>query len=64
MFEKKVVKRTFGHKNKEVTGHWRKVHNEKLRNLHPSPNIIRVIKSREYETNGACGIHGRDEKFI
>jgi hypothetical protein len=45
MFENMVL-RIFGLKRDEVTGKWRKLHNEKLRNLYSSPNIVRVIKSR------------------
>jgi hypothetical protein len=40
------VLRIFGPKRDEVTGEWRKLHNEKLNDLHSSPNIVRVIKSR------------------
>jgi hypothetical protein len=46
VFEKRVLRRIFGPKRYEVTGEWRKLHNEKLRNLYSSPNIIRQIKSR------------------
>jgi hypothetical protein len=38
--------RVFGPKRDEVAGEWRKLHNEKLRDLYPSPSIIRIIKSR------------------
>jgi hypothetical protein len=38
--------RIFGPKRDEVTGGWRKLHNEELHNLYSSPSIIRVIKSR------------------
>jgi hypothetical protein len=41
-----VLRRIFGPKRDEVTGEWRKLHNEKLRDLYSSPNIIRIIKSR------------------
>jgi hypothetical protein len=37
----------FGPKNEEVVGGWKRLHNEKLHNLHASPNIIRVINSRK-----------------
>jgi hypothetical protein len=41
-----VLRRIFGPKRDEVTGDWRKLHNEELHNLNSSPSIIRVIKSR------------------
>jgi hypothetical protein len=41
VFEKHVVRRIFGQKRDEVTGDWRKLHNEELHNLYSSPNIIR-----------------------
>jgi hypothetical protein len=41
-----VLKRIFGPKREEVAGDWRRLHNEELRNLYASPNIIRVTKSR------------------
>jgi len=40
------VWRIFGPKRDKVTGEWRKLHNEELNDLHSSPNIVRVIKSR------------------
>jgi hypothetical protein len=36
----------FGPKRDEVTGEWRKLHNEELHDMYSSPNIVRVIKSR------------------
>jgi hypothetical protein len=44
-FENRVL-RIFGPKREEVTGEWRKLHNEDLNDLYFSPNTIRVIKSR------------------
>ena len=46
VFENRVLRRIFGSKRDEVTGEWKKLHNEKLNNLYSSPNIVRVIKSR------------------
>jgi hypothetical protein len=46
VFENRVLRRIFGPKSNEVTGEWRKLHNEELRNLYSSPSIIRIIKSR------------------
>jgi len=40
-----VIKLIFGPKRDEVKGEWRKIHNEKLNDLHCSPNFISVIKS-------------------
>ena len=41
-----MLRRIFGPKRDEVTGEWRKLHNEELNDLYSSPNIVRVIKSR------------------
>jgi hypothetical protein len=46
LFENRVLGRIFGPKGDEVTGEWRKLHNEELRDLYSSPSIIRIIKSR------------------
>jgi hypothetical protein len=45
-FENRVLRRIFGPKRDDMTGDWRKLHNEELHNLYSSPNIIRMIKSR------------------
>jgi hypothetical protein len=44
VFKDRVLKRIFGPKRNEVTGEWRKLHNEELRDLYSSPSIIRIIK--------------------
>jgi hypothetical protein len=46
MFENRVLRRIFGPKWDEVTGDWRKIHNEELNELYSSANIVRVMKSR------------------
>jgi hypothetical protein len=51
MFENRVL-RIFGLKRDEVTGGWRKLHNEELHNLYFSPSIIRMIKSRRMRWAG------------
>jgi len=46
MLESGVLRRIFGPKRDKETGEWRKLHNEELNDLHSSPNIFWVIKSR------------------
>ena len=46
MFENRVLRRIFGPRRDEVTGEWRRLHNEELNDLYSSLNIVRVIKSR------------------
>jgi hypothetical protein len=46
VLENSVMGRIFGPKRDEVTGDWRKLHNEELHKLYSSPNQIRMIKSR------------------
>jgi hypothetical protein len=46
VFEKRALRRIFGPKRDEVTGGWRKLHNEELHKLYSSPSIIRMIMSR------------------
>jgi hypothetical protein len=50
--ENRVLKRIFGPKSDEVTGGWRKLHNEELHNLYSSPTITRAIKSRRMRWAG------------
>jgi hypothetical protein len=46
VFENRDLRRIFGPKRDEVTGEWRKLHNEELHNLYSFPDIIRKVKSR------------------
>jgi hypothetical protein len=52
VFENRVLRRIFGPKRDEVTGEWRKLHNEGLNDLYCLPNIFRVIKSRKMRRAG------------
>jgi hypothetical protein len=51
-FENRVLRRIFGLKRDEVTGEWRKLHNEELHDLYSSPCIIRIIKGRRMRWSG------------
>jgi hypothetical protein len=46
IFENRVLRRIFGPKRGEVTGEWRKRHNEEINDLYSSSSIVRVNKSR------------------
>jgi hypothetical protein len=59
VFENRVLRRIFGPKRDEVTGEWRKLHNEELHGLYSSPSIIRIIKSRRMRLAGHVARMGR-----
>jgi hypothetical protein len=46
VFENRVLRKIFGQKGDEVTGEWRKLHNEELRDFYSSPSIIRIMTSK------------------
>jgi hypothetical protein len=46
VFENRVLRRIFGLKREDLTGEWRKLHNEELHKLYSSPNIIRIMNVR------------------
>jgi hypothetical protein len=52
VFENRVLKGIFGPKREDVTGEWRKLHNEELRGLYSLPSIIRIIKLRRVKWAG------------
>ena len=57
--ENRGLRRIFGPNRDEVTGEWRKRHNEELNDLYCSPNIFRMIKSRRMRWAGhVAGIVG------
>ena len=59
VFENRVLRRIFGSKRDEVTGEWRKLHNEELNDVYCSPNIVRVIKSKRMRLAGHVARMGK-----
>jgi hypothetical protein len=62
VFENMVPRRIFGPKRDEVTGEWRKLHNEELHNLYSSPDIIRQVKLRQMRWVAHVARMGEDRK--
>ena len=60
MFENRVLRRVFGPKRDEVTGEWRKLHNEELNDLYSLTNIVRLVKSRRMRWAGHVARMGED----
>jgi len=59
-FENRVLRKVFGPKRDEVTGEWRKLHNEELSGLYSLPNIVRMVKSRRMRRAGHVALMGED----
>jgi hypothetical protein len=64
VFENRVLRRIFGPKREEVTGDWRKVHNEELHNLYSSSSIIRMIKSKSMRWAGHVARMGEKRMHV
>ena len=60
VFENRVLRKVFGPKRDEVTGEWRKPHNEELNDLYSLPIIVQVIKSRRMRWAGHAARMGED----
>jgi hypothetical protein len=54
MFENNVLRGIFGPKRNEVTGEWRKLHNEERHDLYSSPSIIKIMKLRRMRVGHAA----------
>ena len=63
VFENRVLRRIFGSTWDEVTGGWRKLHNEELNDMYSSPKITRVIKSRRMRWTGHVTCMGIGEVY-
>jgi len=62
VFENMVLRRIFGSRRDEVTGDWRRLHNEELNDLYSSLNIVRVIKSRRLRWAGHVARMGEERR--
>jgi hypothetical protein len=62
VFESRVLRRVFGPKRDEVTGEWRKLHNEELNDLYSLPSIVRVVKSRRMRWAGHVARMGEERE--
>ena len=62
VFENMMLRRIFGPRRDEVTGEWRRLHNEELNDLKPSPNIVRVIKWRRMRWAGHVARMGEERE--
>jgi hypothetical protein len=58
VFDNRVLRGRIGAKRSEVTGEWRKLHNEVLHDLYSSPTVVRVIKG------AACSVYGGGERRV
>ena len=59
-----MFRKMFGPRKDEVTGEWRRLHNEELNDLYSSPNICAGDKIEKNEMGGACGTYGGKERRL
>jgi hypothetical protein len=59
VFENRVLRRIFRPRRDEVTGEWRKLHNEEIHDLYSSPSIIRIMKSKRMRWTGHAARMGK-----
>jgi hypothetical protein len=64
VFENRVLRRIFGPKRDEVTGGWRKLHNEELHNFYTSRSVIRMMKLKKMRWAEYIARMGRREMHI
>ena len=62
VFENMVLRKIFGPRRDEVTGEWRRLHNEELNDLYSSPNIVRATKSRRMRWAGHVARMGEERE--
>ena len=62
VFQNMVLRRIFGPRRDEVTGEWRRLHNEELKDLYSSPNIVRVIKWKRMRWAGHVARMGEERR--
>jgi hypothetical protein len=64
VFQNRVLRRISGPKRDEMTGGWRKLHNEEVHNLYSSPSIIRTIELKEDKMCRTCSTNGGEDECI
>jgi hypothetical protein len=63
VFENRVLRRIFGPKRDEMTGEWRKLHNEQFNDTYSSPNIVRVTLEKKEMGMAGSGYGGEERRI-